>query len=239
MPLLAERPELQQKDHLCGPFHAARVLRDHGVDVDQDAVALRAGTTLPQSASGEVPPGALSAQDYRRALPRVADERAGTSPRGLAAAIEELSAGRLVCTPLSGRWSAAAVEGLFDLDARLIANLRTGLLWGSHPPVGALLAALDGDPTEDAPRADWDVGHFVELLRLVRGRGGGLVLVRDSYPSLGYAGVHLQPPGVLAAALNRDDGRQGGVLAVGEAGSATAAGRLAAQLGLTAEMWDN
>jgi hypothetical protein len=244
MPLLTELGP-QQKDYLCGPFHAARVLRDHGVSVvegeslDQDLVALRAGTSLPSDSSDEVPPGATSLRDYRYELPRLDREQAGTSARGLAAAIEELSDGRLRPVPLSGKWTADAVEGATGLGARLIANLRTGRLWGSRPPIEALLAALDGETVAEPSPADWDVGHFVELVGLVRGRGGSLVVVRDSYPSLGYDGVHLQPPSAVAAALNRDDGREGGVLAVVEPGGADAVTRRASKLGLKAEIWDN
>jgi hypothetical protein len=53
----------QQKDNLCGPFWAARVLVDAGFTdwsgepIDEDLIATRAGSTLPP-ASGEpsVPP---------------------------------------------------------------------------------------------------------------------------------------------------------------------------------------
>jgi hypothetical protein len=244
MRLLTE-VEPQQKDYLCGPFHAARVLLDCGVaefegePVDQDLVALHAGTALPVGAVDEVPPGAASRHDYRYELPRVDREQAGTSAPGLAAAIERLCGGRLVCVPVSGRWTAAAVERLMELDARLLANLRTGLLWRSRPSQEALLAALDGVLVADPPPADWDVGHFVELVQLVRGRNGSLVLVRDSYPSLGWGGVHLQPPVAVAGALARDDGREGGVLAVVSPDGADAVGKLASELGLNAKMWEN
>jgi hypothetical protein len=237
MPLLTELGLAQQKDYLCGPFHAARMLRDHGIDIDQDAVALRAGTSV--ASDGEVPPGATSYRDYRCELSQAQPGRAGTSAHGLAAAVQELSEGRLVCVPLSGRWSARTVEGLFDLNARLIANLRTGLLWGSRPPVEKLLAALEGTEVPDAPPAEWDVGHFVELVQLLRGRGGSLVVVHDSYPSLGYDGIHLQPPAALAGALQRGDGRQGGVLAVVEPDRRMAVEDAARGLGLKTEMWDN
>jgi hypothetical protein len=235
---VAERTtESQQKDYLCGPFHAARVLRDHGVAVDQDLVALRAGTSC--APEGEVPHGAVSYRDYRFEFPRADQERAGTSARGLAAAIERLSNGALVCVPLSGPWSGDAVTAVVGLNARLIANLRTGLLWGSRPPLEALLAVLEGQRVVAPPPADWDVGHFVELIQVVRGRRGSLVVVRDSYPALGYNGIHLQPPETLASALNRDDGRRGWVLAVVEPRGAVAVQRLASELGLTTEMWDN
>ena len=237
MPLLTEPGLVQQKDYLCGPFHAARVLRDQGIDIDQDAVAFRAGTSV--ALDGEVPPGATSYRDYRRELSQAQPARAGTPARGLAAAVQELSEGQLVCVPLSGQWTAEAVEGLFDLDARLIANLRTGLLWGSRPPVQMLLAALEGTEVPDPPPAEWDVGHFVELMQLVRGRGGSLVVVRDSYPSLGYNGMHLQPPAALAGALQRGDGRDGGVLAVVEPDRRMAVKDAAHRLGLKTEIWDN
>jgi uncharacterized protein DUF6885 len=237
----------QQKDSLCGPFHAARVLLDAGVGereglpVDQDLVALHAGTTVPPGP--EVPPGAESLRDYRYELPVVDAERAGTTPAGLADAIAQLSGGRLECVPLRGDWRAEAVERLVDaapaLGARLIANLRTGRLWGSHPPVEALVAELFGEQSAAVPSADWDVGHFVELVTVARGRGGALVVVRDSYPSFGWMGHHLQPPSAIAAALLRGDGRAGGVLAVVRSGGAAAVVDMADELELDARLWEN
>jgi hypothetical protein len=249
-PDLPAPPSLQQKDNLCGPFHVARVLREAGVTewrgevVDQDLVALRSGTLLPAHELGpQVPPGAPNLRDYRYELGRVEQARSGTSPRGLAGALEELSGGRLVAIPLSGQWNGAVVEALVegggDCGARLIANLRTGLLWASRPPIESLLAALDGGPVGEAPRADWDAGHFVELVQLVRGRRGALVLVQDSYPSLGWMGRHLQPPSALARALLRGDGRGGGALAVVAPDAAPAIEQLAGELALEIAMWEN
>jgi hypothetical protein len=105
-------------------------------------------------------------------------------------------------------------------------------------PAAARCARRRGLP-EPPPPAEWDVGHFVELATLVRGRVGALVVIRDSYPTLGWMGIHLQPPDVLAAALRRDDGHGGGVLAVLAAGRADEAVALAAELGLDTAMWDN
>lgn len=240
--------ERQQKDYLCGPYHAARVLREAGVaawqgdPLDQDLVALHAGTSLPDGdGASEVPPRAVSRHDYRCSLPRVEPSRAGTPAPGLAAAVEKLSGGELACLPVSGEWSATIVEELVSgvSEVRLIANLRTGRLWGSRPPIESLLAALEGCEVPEAPAPDWDVGHYVELLQLLRGRRGSLVLVRDSYPELGWGGVHAQPPGALAAALMRGDGREGGVLAVGRPERVSSVADLLRELGLQARIWDN
>ncbi len=242
--------ELQQKDNLCGPFHAARVLRDAGVtawegqELDQDLVALHAGTGLPRlECEPEVPPGAASRQDYRHELALVEPARAGTPTAGLVRAIEELSEGRLACVPLTGEWTAENVTGLMraapPLAARLIANVRTGRFWGSRPPAETLIAVLSGALVQEPPPADWDAGHFVELEALIGGAAGSLVLVRDSYPSLGWMGRHLQPPGVVADALMRGDGKRGGVLVVVGSELAPAVERLAGELSLQRTIWGN
>ena len=247
--LSEQRTGRQQKDNLCGPFHAARVLWDAGVTefegepLDQDLVASRAGTVLPVRELGpQVPPGAVSWHEYRYGLKLVEPEQTGTQPGPLARTIEELSRGRLTCVPLTGAWDGSTVERLVGeapTNARLIANVRTAPLWGSRPPLEAVLAHLDGREVPDPPAPDWDVGHFVELVQVVRGRGGSFVVVHDTYPSLGWGGHHLQPPHALAHALIRDDGRGGGVLAVTEPDGADAVMALAGELALKIEFWTN
>ena len=239
----------QQKDNLCGSFCAARVLNELGFDswdgepVDEDLIAIRAGATLPAPDLAPcLPPGALSRTGYRYELPTVPLDAVGTSPGRLVQAIESASGGRLRCVPVRGRWTAVQLERLVDaapgLDARLIANLRTGRLWGSRPPHHVLLDELAGRPVTD-PAPDWDVGHFVELAMLTRGPRGSLVVVRDTYPSLGMEGHHLQPPRAVAAALQRGDGREGGILVVLPAGEAGALEVLVGELGLEVGTWDN
>jgi len=245
---LAEVAE-QQKDNLCGPFWAARFLREAGFEewegrpVDEELLAQRAGSLLPDAPAEEcVPRGAASKADYRVDLPVVPADRAGTAAGALAGAIEAVAGGTLRCVPLRGPWIAERVEHLVErgggLGARLLANLRTGLLWGSRPPIQSLLAELTGR-SAPAPAADWDCGHFCELGLLVRGPGGLLVVVRDSYPSLGWNGTHLQPPRVVADALLRGDEREGGVLAVVPADGAGAVEALGRALGLEIAVWDN
>jgi hypothetical protein len=247
--LSERRTGRQQKDNLCGPFHAARVLWDAGVTefegepLDQDLVAARAGTVLPvRELEPPVPPGAVSWHEYRYELELVEPEQTGTQPGPLARTIEELSQGRLTCIPLTGAWDGPTVERLVGeapTGVRLIANIRTAPLWGSRPPLEAVLAHLDGCEVPDPPAPDWDVGHFVELVQVVRGRGGSFVVVHDTYPSLGWDGHHLQPPEALAHALIRDDGRGGGVLAVTAPDGADAVRALAGELGCKIAFWTN
>jgi hypothetical protein len=234
--------ERQQMDNLCGCFWGCLVLRAAGVACDQEDVALAAGAILPGGdPRTHVAPGASPRNDYRVELPvDPTPGRAGTSGPGLRRAIESLSDGALAAVPVAGPFTAETVEALMDATAAatLVANLRTGPLWGSRPAPAAVLAALRGEEA-DAPAADWDVGHFVNLAALVRGPGGALVVVRDTYAELGAGGHHVQPPAAVAAALRRDDGREGGVLVVCAAASA---GDLRARLeaeGFELRDWDN
>jgi hypothetical protein len=239
----------QQKDNLCGPFWAARVLNESGFKkwdgepITEDLVALRAGTLLPEAHEGsDVPPGATKHVSYRYQLPMAPVEQSGTSAGALARAIEAASGGGLCCVPLSGEWNVHRVERLVDeaagLGSRLLANVRTGRMWASRPPVEVLLAELEGRSVVE-PEADWDVGHFVELEMLIRGPRGSLVVVHDSYPSLGWQGRHLQPPHALVAALERGDGREGGVLVIVPKVGVEAARALAAEIGLEVRFWNN
>jgi hypothetical protein len=217
--------ERQQKDNLCGCFWASLMLRAAGVQADQDAVAAAAGAILPGGdPATHVAPGATPWNDYRVEL-RVDSTPgvAGTAAPAIARAIERLSAASLAVLPVAGPWTAESVRTLMDVaaDATLVANVRTGLFWGSRPGPAAVLAHLRGEPV-DPPPADWDVGHFVNLAALVRGPAADLVVVRDTYQELGLAGHHLQPPDRVAAALRRDDGHEGGVLAVAASAAAAA-----------------
>jgi len=234
--------ERQQKDNLCGCFWASLVLRASGVEADQDEVAVAAGAILPGGdPQTHVAPGATPRNDYRVELEiDPAPGVAGTSASAVARAIERLSGNGLAAIPVAGPWSAESVAELMEAsaDATLIANVCTGRFWGSRPGPATVLAHLRGEAVEPPP-ADWDVGHFVNLAALVRGPAGALVVVRDTYQELGVAGHHLQPPDRIAAALRRDDGHEGGVLAV--AGSALAAGLRGRLEGLGFELrhWHN
>lgn len=122
--------------------------------------------------------------------------------------------------------------------ALLVANVQTGRFWGTRPDPDALLDYLaGGNPTPPAP--EWDVGHFVNIAAIVTAGERGLVVVRDSYRSLGWEGHHLQPADAFAVALERDDRREGGVLCVAPAADAAALGERLATAGFELRHWDN
>jgi hypothetical protein len=234
------RAMMPQKDNLCGAFWGALVLTAAGLDgVDQDLVALESGTLLPEG--GEPPPlaGVESRLDYRLDLPLAPRPQSGTSGPGLAIAIERLSGGRLAAVPVAGPWTAETVADLLSLDPQmpLIANINTGALWGATADRGQVQRHLDTG-ADGGPPADWSVGHFTNPVDVQRGTGGAVVTVRDTYPALG-GGVHLQPASRFAAALRRDDGREGGVLCVCDAGRAAGLERDLAARGLQVRHWDN
>ena len=237
---------MPQKDHLCGPFWGALALTAAGCPTDQDEVALRAGTTLAKGDPAEwLPPGASPRTDYGLPLLSAPDEASsGTSASALARGIEELSERSLRVIPVAGPWTAATVAALVEgaaakaPECTLIANLRTGRLWGSRPPARLFFDHLLGLPVE-APAPDWDCGHFLAIVAALSGPSDTLVALRDTYQELGWGGYHLQPAEAVAAALERGDGHEGGVLCVCEASAAEAfAGKLE-EAGFELRHWDN
>ncbi len=150
----------------------------------------------------------------------------------------------IASVPVAGPWSPETVAALIAAASEtapattLVANVRTGRLWGSRPHPSELLAHLQGGDV-DPPPADWDVGHYVNLAAVLAGPARSLVFVRDSYRSLGLDGHHLQPAEAVAAALLRGDGREGGVLCFAPASDEAALrARLGAD-GFELRDWDN
>lgn len=237
---------MPQKDQLCGAFWGALTLAAAGHAVDQDKVALRAGTSLAEGdPAGWLPPGASPRTDYGVSLPVSHDDgSSGTSASALARSIEELSGGTLSAVPVAGPWSAETIVALVEVvaaeapECTLVANLQTGRLWGSRPPVGILLDHLLGRSVE-APPPDWEAGHFLTIVAAVKGPGGALIALRDTYPELGWGGYHLQPVGAVAAALERGDGSEGGVLCLCAASDATNLAERLRASGFIVRHWDN
>lgn len=244
--------ELPQRDDLCGAFcgalalGAAAIAQDDGEPLDQDAVALAAGSVISGvREAGTLPHGEPGRRDYRIALPLIEDaDASGTTAAGLRDAIARLSGDQLAVIPYTGPWSPSTLGGLFDLLAALerpvtlVANFATHHLWGGRPSVNQLLGyLLDG--AQHGPPPDWDVGHFACVFGRVSGPRGSLYCIADTYPALGDGGVHVQPQEHLGAALERRDMPAGGVLvvvSVQDAETVRAGGR---DLGLAEDIWDN
>lgn len=247
--LLALRQhELPQRDELCGPFCALLALWSAGIggELDQDEVARVAGTTLsPPPRTASLPPGERGRDDFRLPLPQAAvAAQAGTAATGVARAVEQLSGGQAVAVPASGDWEPARVHALLRGAGRLagpvsvLANIATAELADHRTDAETLSRYLDTGTDEAAPPR-WHAGHFVILAGLIEGAVGRLVLVADSYRSLGVDGLHLQPVERLAAALRRDGMPPGGVLLVVPAGQRTATTDVVTSAGLRPKPWDN
>jgi hypothetical protein len=244
--------ELPQRDDLCGAFCGALALRAAGIaehggaPLDQDEVALAAGSIVAGAReAGTLPHGEPGRRDYRVAIPQIDDpDVSGTTAAGLLDAIVALSGGALAAIPYTGPWTPDTLAGLFELAAALeravtlVANFATRHLWGGRASVNQLLDYLF-DGVLDGPPPDWDVGHFACVFGRVRGPGGSLYGVADTYPALGNAGVHVQPQERLAAALERRDMPAGGMIVVALAQDAAAVRAGAGALGLREGIWDN
>lgn len=244
--------EMPQRDDLCGAFcgalalHAAGVELPTGEPLDQDTVALAAGSVVSaRQDTGNLPYGETGRRDYRLALPFVDDATvSGTTAAGVVGAIERLAGGTLAAIPYSGPWTARTLDGLFELVAglerpvALIANLATHHLWGGRARLDQLLDYLyDGE--QHGPPPDWEVGHFVCVFGRVRGPRGTLYGVADTYPALGNNGIHVQPAERLAAAIERRDKPAGGVVVVLLTDDAPRVRVGARELGLCESIWDN
>jgi hypothetical protein len=246
---------LPQRDDLCGAFCGALALNAAGFTercgepLDQDAVAVAAGSVVGAAREpGALPHGEPGRRDYRLAIPTIANsDVSGTTCTGVIDAIAELSDGALEAIPLSGPWNAATLDAIFDCAAglerpvTLIANFATHHLWGGGARFDELLGyLLDGEHDgPDGPEPDWRVGHFACVFGRVRGPGGSLYGVADTYPALGNHGVHSQPRERLAAGLERRDMPAGGMLAVVFAADANAVRAGASAGGLSEGVWDN
>ena len=248
----AHRDAGAQLDNLCGPYCVWIALSAAGVPTTQDDVAVAAGTLLPIGGdpAAFVPPGESNRDRYTRQIRRTADLAAsGTSARGLVAATRDVSGGSFAAVPIRGRGGGplgeadvcaliAIVESNPSWEAVPIVNLRTGKLWGTSVGIDAAAAFVSGEPVEPPP-PEWDVGHFVSVAGAVRGSAGTALIVRDTYPTLGSRGVHVQPAGAVADAIRRDDGRDGGCLLFVSADDAASVERVAKDAGFDIDVWDN
>jgi len=242
--------ELPQKDELCGSFCTLLALRAAGLEIaDQDTVALAAGAVLPPSGYDHLaalPEGEQGRRDYRLELPSIDDgDLAGTSAPGLVRAVTTLSDGSQTALPAAGPWRPATVAALLRIAAgeeraSVVLNPATGVLWHSRPPLSALLGYLATGDDSLGPDAEWQVGHFTGCLGVIRGASGTLVVIADTYATLGWNGVHLQPIERVAASLRRDGlPSSGGALVIVPSARAEAVRAALAGAGLEIAAWDN
>lgn len=242
--------ELPQKDELCGSFCTLLALRAAGLEIpDQDAVALAAGAVLPPAGYDHLaalPDGEQGRSDYRVELPVIEDgDLAGTSAPGLVRAVSGLSDGAQTALPVAGPWQPGTVAEMLRIaaaeeQASVVLNLATGVLWGSRPPPSTLLRYLATGDDSLGPASDWQVGHFTGCLGAIRGAAGTLVVIADTYASLGWNGIHLQPIERVAASLRRDAlPSSGGALLIVPSGRAESLGAALGNAGLTVAAWDN
>jgi hypothetical protein len=249
-PTMAElfRAAGQQPDMLCGPYWIALLMQAYEVGTfSVGEVALKSGTVLVKGDPKDwLPLGADSKSDDALSLPYTEkQEEAGTSIPGLMAAVSELSQQQFCLVPLQADWSEDWVETLIHLcqshpewQAVPICNVQMAQLWSWFLGVGEAIAYLNGSDI-DISGADWTSGHFLTIAGDVEGLERSLVIIRDSYPMFGWDGYHLQSKEGLAAALNRGDGYQGGVLLFVPSQYQAEVERQAQELGFTIAAWDN
>jgi hypothetical protein len=250
--LALHRRELPQRDDLCGAFCGALALRAGGVHthrgdpLDQDAVAAEARSVVSTVPDPSIlPAGEEGRRDYRLDLPRIDDGHlSGTTAAGVVEAISAIGSPLLEAIPLSGPWTAASLDALYDAalelerPVALLANHATRYLWGSHPSTAEMMGhLLTGAPEGPAP--DWDVGHFACVVARTDGPAGKLYALADTYPALGERGIHMQPGARLAGALARPEMPAGGMIVVVQATDAPRIRAAAAAAGLQESLWDN
>jgi hypothetical protein len=238
--------EVPQKDDLCGAFCTSLALRAAGYELDQDDVAVAAGTAISPTGHAEsLPPGQKGRRDYRLDVPIEHDEdRSGTAAGGLVRAVPELTGGERTAVPVAGPFTPETVDAVMAVaraedDAALVLNVGTGKWWGSKPTAAQVVAYLEtGDP-DIGPDSEWSVGHFVSCWGTVQGRAGTLWVIADTYPALGNGAVHVQPRERVAAALAREGMTPGGVLVIVPSGRSDAVAAALRERGLRVESWDN
>lgn len=234
--IAAARPELPQKDDLCGPFWAlaaARALTGpdapgldapgpdlSGVEDGQELAALAAGTLL-WTGGVSVPPGQPHRRDYRRDLPTTADaEFAGTDRPGVVRALRALTADAVTVVELV---DPAGERRLFDelaqegSDLAVIANVATEQYLFPTVAGAAERYLSSGDLSGYRP-SGWSAGHFVAVLGHRDGPGGRLYCIHDTYPVAsptdGGGYVHDQPEEALIRALGRPGRTPGSLIIV-------------------------
>jgi hypothetical protein len=179
----------------------------------------------------------------------------GTSPAGIARAVELASDGRLAIVPVAGRRSDGEVlldearwGAFFDLLLRnldgwrmhAILNYESDKLLRPRPPSYSPETIREPGAVERLPRDDWGVGHFAGLAGLWRrANGERWLLLLDTYKDRGFEGYQPQPAELVRRGLVRTDGRGGGMLIIVERELAAKVTAAIEALGIRPAMWSN
>lgn len=180
----------------------------------------------------------------------------GTSPAGVARAIDVATAGSWVAVPVAARDEAGEVQLDSERWGRLLGDLEALVpAWRWHAifnyesdqmlrPDDARYTAANlvaADVLDRVPRDTWGVGHFAGLAGLWRmGRDGPWwLLLLDTYKHRGFEGYQPQPAELMRQAMVRTDGREGGMLLIVPRGHLAEAESLLARQGIPARMWSN
>jgi Family of unknown function (DUF6885) len=178
----------------------------------------------------------------------------GTSPTGVARAIDLGSGERLVSLPVAARLQDGTVqltsarwEALLDRLAanvvewrwHAIFNYESDQLLRPDDPAYRPGNLRRPDCVARIPRDDWGVGHFVGLAGLWKMEDAWWLLLFDTYKERGFDGYQPQPAELMRRGLVREDGRGGGLLLVLPRDHAQAATRAIRSVGLTPRIWSN
>ena len=237
--------ELPQKDELCGSFCTLLALRAAGLEIaDQDTVALAAGAVLPPAGYDHLaalPEGEQGRSDYRIELPVIDGRRPG-GHLGAGPGAGGERAQRRRPDGASRRRAVAAGHGCRNAaDRRRRGTGERRPEPGHRRPLGLATAAL-GTAGTTWPRATirWArrrtgrSGTSPAAWDAIRGAAGTLVVIADTYASLGWNGIHLQPIERVAASLRRDMlPSSGGALLIVPSARAGAVGAALGSAGLT------
>lgn len=209
--------------------------------------------------SGKLKVGEISEEDlevwYGNVYLPVADDLAevGTSVEGVKVAAETASNGEIEAIPIPSNENeftekmVSEILGLFlksgdEFKSQIILNYKTDkCLQVDHCKYSLFNLICQWDNPDFFPLETWSVGHFVSVggeVRINRSEKP-YYIIRDTKIIKGFQGYHFQPLKNLTKALLRDDGREGGILALIDKNYGSTIRRRLEEKGLTIRLWDN
>ena len=120
-----------------------------------------------------------------------------------------------------------------------VLNSHTSYFWGANLAPAELFSYLNTGKITP-PAADWSVGHFALLGGWVSGKAARLFAIFDTYPQLGWQGLHLQPSGAIAQSLKRPQHTSdGGIALFVSAELRSKVEQAVTEIGFEVATWDN